>query len=172
MEKIFEKLSSYNLLNNLLPGAIFCYAISLFLDINIYRTNIIDNIFLYYFIGMVLSRIGSVIFEPICKKTNWIKYAEYSKYVDAIKKDEKILEFVETNNMFRTFMSLFTMILVIKFYTMIDEKIPLVKNYETEIVLILLVILFASAYRKQTDYIRKRVEKTILKTNGKEGEIE
>lgn len=167
MEKIFDKLSSYNLINNLLPGAIFCYSLNIFLDIDIYRTNIIDNLFLYYFTGMVVSRIGSVIVEPICKKIKWVRYAEYTKYIDAVKKDEKILEFLETNNSFRTFMSLFTIVLIIKLYTFIDDKILFIKNNESEIVLFLFIILFALAYKKQTSYIKKRIDKVLSKNDDK-----
>jgi len=35
MEKFFEKISSYNLLNNLLPGAVFCYLLKYFTSINL-----------------------------------------------------------------------------------------------------------------------------------------
>ena len=64
IESLLEKLSSYNLLNNLLPGAIFCYLLKTIVNIDI-SNNIVEDLFVYYFIGMIISRIGSIIIEPI-----------------------------------------------------------------------------------------------------------
>ena len=60
MEKIVEKIEDYNLFNYLLPGIIFSYALKYYLGIDVFQTNAIEMIFIYYFIGSVISRIGSV----------------------------------------------------------------------------------------------------------------
>ncbi len=45
MEKFFEQLTSYNILNNLLPGAIFCYILKYFLNIDIIANSLIGDLF-------------------------------------------------------------------------------------------------------------------------------
>ena len=106
MEKLIEKLDSYSILNNLLPGAVFAYLFEYIFEVDIVRDGIVENLFIYYFIGMIVSRIGSLAVEPLCKKIKWVKYADYSSYIKASRKDDKIDVLSEVNNSFRTIFSL------------------------------------------------------------------
>lgn len=67
MEKLLEKLSSYQLFNYLFPGIIFINLIDLLTSINVPQNRVEFMVFLYYIVGMVLSRIGSVVIEPFLK---------------------------------------------------------------------------------------------------------
>ena len=67
-EKIVDRISSYNLFNYALPGTIFVYTSKCLLNKNILVNSWIENFILCYFIGMILSRIGSLIIEPLLKK--------------------------------------------------------------------------------------------------------
>lgn len=158
MEKFLDKLSSYNLLNNLLPGAVSCFLMKLYWDKNILSSDVIESIFIYYFIGLVISRVGSVIVEPICRKCKWVKFADYDQYISASKKDSKLDILLETNNMFRTMLAMCFILLVGKLYIYICLTIKVVGAVEKEIVLIGLLLLFACSYRKQTKYIKRRAE--------------
>lgn len=68
MEKILEKLDSYNILNNLLPGIVLNFLLERIIGVKIVEGNIIEDLFVFYFMGMVVSRFGSLVIEPICKK--------------------------------------------------------------------------------------------------------
>ena len=83
MEKIIEKMDSYNIFNYLLPGAIFDYMFEILFHMKLVQGNIVENLFVYYFLGMILSRIGSIIIEPICKKIKWVKFADYGDFIKA-----------------------------------------------------------------------------------------
>lgn len=50
------------------------------------------------------------------------------------------------------------LLLVGKFYFYICLKAQFIKNVETEILLIALTALFACSYRKQTKYVKSRVD--------------
>lgn len=158
MEKFIDKLSSYNLLNNMLPGAVFCYVLNVLMNINILRDKIIENLFIYYFIGMIISRIGSVIVEPICKKFKVVKFAPYKEFINASLKDDKINILSETNNTYRTMLSSFLILAIIKIYLFIAYKIVWLSKFTAALIIICLIILFVFSYRKQTDYIRNRVK--------------
>ena len=67
MEKLLDKLSSYQLFNYLFPGIIFINLIDLLTSIQILYDRVEFIIFLYYIAGMILSRIGSVVIEPLYK---------------------------------------------------------------------------------------------------------
>lgn len=159
MEKCFEKLSSYNFLNNLLPGAIFDLGLKYFVGINLLQNNILDNLFIYYFTGLIISRCGSIIIEPILRKIKFVNFASYNDFLIASKVDSKIDILSETNNTYRTFLSAAILILLIKLgYSLVRQNV-LALGLSQYLIVLCLVIMFAISYRKQTSYIKKRVEK-------------
>lgn len=158
VEKCIEKLSSYDFLNNLLPGAVFCYFFSLITGYK-FDNDVIVNVCIYYFAGMLVSRIGSLIIEPLFKKIKIVKYADYDDFLIASDKDEKINCLSQTNNVYRTFLSAFITLSIIKLLVFLQEKYSIFNNKVDIAIAILLVGLLIFSYRKQTDYIRKRVER-------------
>jgi hypothetical protein len=163
MNAIFEKLSSYNIFNYLLPGILFVVLAEALTSFSFVQKDILLGVFLYYFIGLVISRIGSLVIEPIFKKTKFVRFAEYSDFVSASKNDEKLNLLSETNNMYRTFCSLFFLLILLKVYEHIAGYFQTVGNWNAEILIIGLLIIFCFSYRKQTQYITKRIKTTIEK---------
>ena len=163
MKELSEKISSYNLFNNLLPGILFVFVITELTNFNLILENNFIGAFFYYFIGMIISRLSSLIIEPFLKLVKFVKYAEYNDYLIACERDDKIDLLCEGNNMYRTFVALFVAISL----TVVYDKIAIhfcIPIENTSIgVIIGLLILFLFSYRKQTTFIRKRVEKQIHK---------
>ena len=158
MDKILEKLSSYNILNNLLPGAVYCYLLELLCNVSLVNDGIIENIFVYYFVGVVIGRIGSVVIEPICKKIKFVSYASYRLYVEAEKKDKKIEPLLETNNTYRTMVALCIVLLLSMLAAFLYRNYEVFKTVWKYIAIGVLLVLFGASYRKQTKYIKERVE--------------
>ena len=158
METLFEKISSYNFLNNLLPGAVFCYLLKYFTLINLIGEELIGNLFFYYFCGMVISRIGSIIVEPLFKKVKIVTFAEYKSFLKASEVDIKIDTLSETNNTYRTFIALFLIIGSLKMYIYISNFCNVPNSIGTILLLVGLLLLFSISYRKQVSYITKRVD--------------
>jgi hypothetical protein len=69
MKEILDKLSSYNLFNYLLPGIIFVVLASEITRYSFIHDDIVIGAFLYYFIGLVISRFGSLAIEPLWPAT-------------------------------------------------------------------------------------------------------
>lgn len=161
MEKILEKISSYHIFNYLIPGIVFAFLAKWYWDIPVIENNVFENLVLYYFCGMVISRIGSLIVEPICKKMKWVKYANYSDFISASKKDNTIGLLSEENNVYRTIIACIFMLLVGKLSLYVASNVTILDFLKREIVLIMLGVLFILAYRKQTKYIRDRINKNI-----------
>ena len=157
MKDLLDKLSSYNIFNYLLPGIIFVVIAEKLTPFSFVQKDIILGVFLYYFIGLVISRIGSLFIEPILKKIKFITFASYPDFVSASKKDDKLDILSEANNMYRTFCSLFLFLIILKCYELISTKYPVIANWNSEMIVIGLLIIFLFAYKKQTKYITKRV---------------
>lgn len=68
LAQIVEKISSYNIVNNLYPGILFVYVLKIMFGTNLLSNNWVENLIVFYFVGMVLSRIGSIVIELIMKK--------------------------------------------------------------------------------------------------------
>lgn len=161
MDKLVDKLSSYNILNNLIPGSIFCYLIQYINGIDLLTKSKIENLFVYYFAGMVISRLGSLIVEPLAKRIGMVNYADYDDYLPASKTDVKIDILLETNNLYRTISAGSLLIIVVSIYLFAEQKISFLSNVTPYITIVSLFVLFLLSYRKQTDYIRKRVEHAV-----------
>jgi hypothetical protein len=158
MKEILDKLSSYNIFNYLLPGIVFVVILSKISNLNLLQSDILTGAFLYYFIGLIISRVGSLLIEPFLKWIKFLKFSEYKKFVSASKQDSKIELFSEINNMYRTFCSLFLLLSLAKFYETFLLKISFFENNSGIILIVFLLLLFLFSYRKQTNYITKRVE--------------
>lgn len=161
MEDLLNKISSYNILNNIIPGAVFVYFWSA-LDVGAFPScNVIESIILYYFCGLVVSRVGSLIIERGFKKVNLISYAPKSEYIEATKCDSLIETLLETNNMYRTFTGLFLVLAIVKVYMAVANYFCISQEIGTWIVLIGLLFLFAGSFCKQTKHIRSRIEAAL-----------
>lgn len=160
MKELLDKISSYNLFNYLLPGVLFVYILDKFTIYSFNQENLIAGAFVYYFIGLVISRFGSLIIEPLLKKISFLKFAGYTDFVSASKKDSKIEILSEVNNMYRTLCSMFTIIFLLKFYEIIEHRFSALEGWGSYILVMLFLIMFLFSYRKQTKYITK-----IIKAN-------
>lgn len=163
MDKLLERISSYDILNNLFPGSVLYYLLSE--NIQLQQNSILTEFFIIYFLGLLASRIGSLLIEPLCKKLNIIQMASYEDFIKAESRDKKIEILSSVNNMYRTFISVFIIYIFYKItgYIAIQYTCPS-QFVETGIIIALLVI-FSLSYHKQTNYIRKRV---ICSINNKE----
>ncbi|MHC1757302.1 MAG: hypothetical protein AB9861_18045 [Methanosarcina sp.] len=157
MKDLIEKLSSYNLFNYLFPGVIFAVISEKMTSYSFLQDDIIVGVFVYYFIGLVVSRFGSLFLEPVLKKIEFLKFADYSDFISASREDQKIELLSEVNNMYRTISSLFALLIILKIYEWIENFYPILKDYDTVLLTLLLLTVFLLSYRKQTSYVTKRV---------------
>ncbi|HBQ8024382.1 TPA: phosphohistidine phosphatase, partial [Klebsiella aerogenes] len=81
MDGLWEKISSYNIFNNLFPGALFVYLLERSTKVMLSTDDIIKNIVLYYFAGLIIGRIGSIIVEPLLKTIKLVKFTPYPEYI-------------------------------------------------------------------------------------------
>ena len=147
METLLSLQSTYKLFNNIFPGIIFSYFLNL-QNYNIIpnKIDIYEKLFLYYFIGLIISRIGSLFLEPFFLKLKIIRFADYSKFLKAEEKDNKISIFVFLFN----FIYLLYLILQNNFlFCAFMSKLLYISFF---------FFLFVYSYKKQTEYIRKRVD--------------
>ena len=160
MKEIIDKISSYNLFNYLFPGILYVIFLREITNFDLVQENNFLGAVLYYFIGLVISRFGSLIIGKILqsKRLKFIKFADYKDYITACDKDNKIELFSEVNNMYRTLISLFCTLLLSVLYELIADWLNISEKTSYIMLIIALIIVFVFSYRKQTGFVVKRVD--------------
>lgn len=159
MNDLLNKLSSYNLFNNLLPGILFVILLDQFTNYQVSQDNLLLSLFLYYFIGLTISKISSICTEPFLKGLKFVSSREYRLFVNATKIDNKLEILVETNNKIRALLTMIVMTIFSKiFYSINLNCLDLSENTLQYLLLIFIAIIYLFAYRKQTNYIIKRID--------------
>lgn len=176
-KNLLEKISSYEIFNNFLPGIIFCIIVEKTTRISFYTEEIWEKLFIYYFIGMIINRIGSIFIEERLKtmkvknkktkeKEHFLEFTQYSDYIEASSNNSFIIILNETNNTYRTIIAMLIVVMGVKLYDwfLYDRLYNLGVVWNNIIFLIacsLIIILFIYSYKKQTDIIRERVENYV-----------
>jgi hypothetical protein len=158
MKDFLDKLTSYNIFNYLLPGVLFSILATKFANLNLVFDDFIIGVFAYYFTGLIISRFGSIVIEPFLKVIRFVKFADYKDFIEASKNDSKIEVLSESNNMYRTLISMFTLLFVTIGFQKLADNWLFLKNNQDAIFLSILLLLFLLSYRKQTNYITKRIK--------------
>lgn len=157
MKDLIDKLTAYNIFNHLLPGALFAVLAERITAHKVVQADLVTGLFLYYFIGMVISRLGSLCFEPLAKRIKFVTFVSYSDFVKASKVDPKLEALSEANNTYRTIFSLFATLIALKLFDALSAKLGIPSSAYIYIMLASLAALFAFSFRKQSQYIVKRV---------------
>lgn len=158
---ILDKLSSYNIFNYLLPGVLFVFLTKEVTGYDLIQENHLVGGFLYYFIGMVVSRVGSVFIEPILRGIKFLKFKDYKFFVQASKLDNKLELLSEVNNTYRTILSMLILTCLEYVYMWLKSKYNISHEITLVIATTFITLLFLLSYRKQTNYITKRIEANL-----------
>jgi len=168
MKELVDKISSYNLFNYLFPGIIFVLLLNATTSYNLIQENIVEGAFLYYFIGLLINRVGSLVFEPVLKFIKFIKFKPPNEYRQAKGLYPKIEIYSEVNNMFR---GVSAMLLVLIVFVVLEKTgiyIDFSKGSIQIVSLLLLFVMMLFAYRKQTKIIVDRVGNVLEEQKNKQ----
>lgn len=168
IKNLFEKISSYDLFNNLFPGIIFYIILEHTIKFSFSVEGVLEKLFLYYFIGIVINRIGAIVIEKFLKERNFIEYAPYNDYINASKKEPLIKVLSEKNSIYLTIVAMSIVIISVELYDLILGYIS--NNYWFSDLILLIIflaiaILFTISYRKQTNYIKERIKEANQNSN-------
>jgi len=158
MKDLLDKLTTYNIFNYLLPGVLFVVIAKALTDYDLIQENNLLGAFLYYFVGMTVSRFGSVIIEPLLRKLKFIEFREYKDFVNASKKDVKIELLSEVNNTYRTLISMLVLLLLLKLYNVSANFFQIENTISLIALTISITTLYLFSYRKQTKFVVKRID--------------
>ncbi|MDD2307453.1 MAG: hypothetical protein PHP53_22305 [Prolixibacteraceae bacterium] len=125
------------------------------------QENVLEGVFLYYFIGMLINRVGSLCIEPILRKTKLVVFQPLKDFNKAKTLDAKIEIHSETNNMFRSVAAMFLVLCVFIAYDMTGIKFDWNAGFAKLAIVLALFVFLILSYRKQTKIIYDRVDTAL-----------
>ena len=159
IKAILGKISSYNILTNIIPGAVLCVVLRFLVGYDVFTG---QNWFvlgvIFYIIGVINNRFGSLVIGPFLKWIHFVNPCSYKDYIKAENTDAKVAILNTENNVFRSYIAVFTLSLIALLYKTVLNRWGFLSDNINIVILILLIILFASSYRKQTRIISQRVK--------------
>lgn len=159
IKTLIDKLSQYNFVTNILPGTVLCLILKHIVGYDLFVTNEWYQMgIIFYFVGMVNNRFSSLVIELTMKKTKIVKFSNYKEFIAAEKKDSKITVLSMENNVFRSYISVCTISLIASLFKLIADNVNWIDEWKMQFLLVALLLLFTLSYRKQTSYVRERVE--------------
>jgi hypothetical protein len=158
IDTIVGKVSEYNVFNYLVPGAVFMVGLLYVVGTIPFESNIIFFLVTAYAVGMALSRIGSLVVEPILLRIGLIKRFDFEDFVRAEKNDSKLTTLLLESNAYRTMAAVFATLLIAKGAVALQSRFQHWGQSAAWGSSIALVVLFAFSHRKMRLYIAKRVD--------------
>ena len=146
INSLFNKLSAYQLLSLMLPGASllgtlkFIFAIDIKVDENIWWFLLSS-----YVVGIILSRIGSLLIEEVFKKMGFIKGYNVGNYIAKRKEDDMVETLLSFANLYRSFCALSILMIIV---TMV-KGYGFCDYWHYFLLEVLLLLLFAFSFYKQ-----------------------
>lgn len=158
LTKLLGKLSKYEILNNLIPGAVMCYLLS-YIGYQVWLEGWFMNVVTAYVVGLICSRFSSLCIEWLFRKCKFIQWREYHLYNKAKKQRPFIAILQENANMYRTFTSVFLLALAAAGYKELEGCWTFLMTIKPYLLTVSLFLLYAFSYCKQVnDYVVKNID--------------
>ena len=165
VKEFFEKLSTYDLFVNFIPGCVFVGYLQYYIGISVVPNegngSTLMMVVTCYIVGFCISRIGALVVEPISRKTGWVKFAPYQLFLDAKRKDSEINQLSEVNNFYRSLVSLAGVVGISETIIRLDSIMSFANSNCVLILAAVFFVVFLLSYKSQTRYVVKRVEEAL-----------
>jgi len=171
MDTLLTRMSNYNVINYVLAGVLFAALGAWLTGYRLIIDNILVAVFVYYFTGLIISRIGSFVVEPALEKLGFVMAADHGDCQQAEQLDEKVSILSEVNSMYRTLCALTLSLLLLKGYEQLEGVGLFSPDSRPVLLVAFLFVLFAFAYRYQTKCVVDRVAKLVPNADREQTEV-
>ena len=170
LKSIFEKISRYEILANLIPGAILCVFLKDVIGWRFLSDNFLYALIEVYFAGIVNNRIGFLIVEPLMKHV--VKFQSYRAFMQAEKRDSKIGILNADNNMYRSLSSVFLISMLAYIYREFWLRVQFLQNNYAILLIIGMLTLFVFSYWKQSNILVNRIKEINDASDNDDAKVE
>lgn len=161
LKEFVAKLTRYDWFTVFVPGL---FAVVAFEKLGIgefLSVGLLKALIYIFMVGIVSSRIGASIVEPIARIKRFGLSYKYEDYLEFRNKDSKGAEMLIGNsNFYRGMVGAFLLVLFTLLLSYLKHRLGLSSKAYATIVLSALLFLFADSYRRQLVFINKRINKS------------
>ena len=157
LAKLIDRISTYEILNNIIPGSVYIALIERLTPLKIQCGKLWTDIVISYFLGLVIGRIGSLLVAPCLR---WLKVLDppiYPEYMKA-EKDSRVCQFSMISNMYRSFTAVALCLLATLIGLNYTSDMETSKYILKVLGCLVLIVLFTLSYRKQDKYLTSRIK--------------
>ena len=162
MDEIAKKVSAYNLMNALIPGGALVYSLEAFGYLNLKEINVLCLVPMAFILGLIGSRIGSLILESIAIKLKLIE-RDYERYTQAQATDDRLFTLTTVSNMYRTLAGSTLVLAILALGKLFPESF---RPWIVAGLGVAVFLLFILSWIKQERYVSQRVH-----LYGKDGHV-
>lgn len=151
---IIDRVSSYQFFNFVYPGLLLSGVFDIYDVVDVFSLNIWYVLLISYSLGMLASRIGSIVIENIFVCCKWMERFDYDEFNKAEKSNSKVSLHLEISNMFRTISATSLLILIARVANCIYDfgfSMP----WGIVLIVLAIFILFCFSFTKQYEYLKK-----------------
>ena len=158
VKELLGKFTRYDWFTTLIPG-VFCMAVGVRFGIfNFVSNSLLERFGMVFFLGLISSRIGASMIEPIFKIKRFKLWGKYEDYMNFRTMDEKGADMLVMNaNWFRSLMGMVILLLAISLVNYVWEKFGWGSVSKRWASLLGLLILFGDSYRRQLGFMFDRI---------------
>lgn len=161
MNSLLERISLYNIFNYLLPGVLFAAIGTSISAFQFLADDIVIAAFLCYLYGLVISRIGSLLLEPLLRLLDSNHHVSYEEFITPVRINSKVETLLEQANTYRSLAAMFLCLLILVPIEKLLGFSPTLAAYAPFGGLLLLSALFIWSYRKQSGYVAARAKAVL-----------
>ena len=154
MDEMIKKLSAYDLINILIPGWALAFTLKPCGYADITDDNLVSMIVISFILGVIASRVGSLVIEPIAIKFKLVRH-DYEHYARAQAADDKLGTLTSVSNMYRMLAGAVVVLAVLALCaSVLDEH----RNCIYVCLGMASFLLFSAGWVKRERYVAHRVQ--------------
>lgn len=162
IKTLMEKLTANNIFHVLLPGAAFSCLLPKLTHFSLLSADVtwLEQFFIWYFVGMIIGRVGSLFVSPLLRKIGYVLFSDYNDYIAATEAKPIIASLSETGKLYRTLIALFLSLAVMMLYDILffpTAAVSVSDSIRRFLLLGAITVLFIKSYKKQSKYINLRI---------------
>lgn len=161
MSDLAYLISNTRIVSCLVPGAMMCVFINNYFRVDFLKNDALFNIIIFYAVGVVIGRVGSIVIEPFFKNIGLIEKDNYARFIEAEERNPKLNTIDEICRFYRSLVALMIIIIVGLIVSFFLKMYSLWISFGALIAAILILVLMVFAYRKQSKYTIERINKVL-----------
>ena len=167
---ILDKLDTYEVFTNLLPGIFFGILFEFLFHIKI-PSGVISSgvpadgvigalgaIAIYYFLGVLIGGISSIVTQPTLLMLKFVTYASHSDFITAEKNDEKVRILIEKSDFYCSLLTAVLLIFSMKLVIVVKEHWTPISEQWMWFVLMLVFFVLLFTYQLQNSLLQNRIK--------------